>query len=50
MTLKIASRSFRGELSQSLIKITCQIFITSFCAYEWDRYLDTPLHVSDVGE
>lgn len=38
------------ELSQSLIKTTCQIFITSFCAYEWDRYLDTPLHVGDVGE
>ena len=48
MTLKIASRSFRGELSQSLIKITRQI--TAFCAYDWDRYLDTPLHVGDVGE
>ena len=35
------------ELSQSLIKITIQIFITSFCAYEWDRYLDTPLHVGE---
>ena len=36
-----------AELSQSLIKITIQIFITSFCAYEWDRYLDTPLHVGE---
>ena len=35
------------ELSQSLIKITIQIFITSFCAYEWDRYLDTPLLVGE---
>jgi hypothetical protein len=35
------------ELSQSLIKITIQIFITSFCAYEWDHYLDTPLHVGE---
>jgi hypothetical protein len=33
------------ELSQSLIKITFQIFITSFCASEWDCYLDAPLHV-----
>jgi hypothetical protein len=39
---------FEGkELSQSLIKITFQIFITSFCASEWDRYLDTPLCVSE---
>jgi len=36
-----------GEPSQSLIKITFQIFITSFCAHEWDHYLDTPLHVGE---
>jgi len=35
------------ELSQSLIKITIQIFITSFCASGWDRYLDTPLLVGE---
>jgi len=27
-------------LSQSLIKITIQIFIASFCASEWKPYLD----------
>jgi hypothetical protein len=36
------------ELRQSLIKIAIQIFITSFCASEWDRYLDAPLH--HIGE
>jgi len=33
--------------SQSLINIIIQIFIVSFCAFEWKDYLDTPL---DAGE
>ena len=35
------------EPSHSLISIMIQIFIVSFCAFEWKDYLDTPL---DVGE
>jgi hypothetical protein len=40
-------RSEAEELSQSLIKITTQLFIVSFCASEWKHYLDTP---PDVGK
>ena len=43
LSKSLYDHSEREEFSQSLIKITIQIFITSFCASEWDRYLDTPL-------
>jgi hypothetical protein len=32
------------ELSESLIKITTQICMVSFCVSEWGRYLDPKLH------
>ncbi|KIM36853.1 hypothetical protein M413DRAFT_31458 [Hebeloma cylindrosporum] len=41
----LCEHSEAEELNHSLIKMTIQIFITSFCAFVWDRYLDTPLHV-----
>jgi len=40
-------RSEGEELSQSLIKMTIQLFMVSFCASEWKHYLDATL---DVGE
>ena len=43
----LRDHSDEEELSQSLIKTTTQIFITSFCASEWDSYLDTPLGVGE---
>jgi len=35
------------ELSESLIKITTQISMVSFCASEWEHYLDTKLRVGE---
>jgi len=40
-------RSEKEELSETLIKMTIQLFMVSFCASEWKHYLDTAL---DVGE
>ena len=47
LTKFLHEHSEAEELSQSLIIITIQIFITSFCACEWKHYLDTML---DAGE
>lgn len=37
------------ELSESLIKITTQICMVSFCASEWERYLDPKLRASEYA-
>ena len=47
LTKFLHEHSEAEELNQSLIRITIQLFITSFCASEWKHYLDTTL---DVGE
>jgi hypothetical protein len=36
------SKAEELQVSQSLIQITTQLFIVSFCASEWKHYLDTP--------
>ena len=47
LSKSLHERSEAQQLSKPLITMTIQIFIVSFCASEWEHYLDTAL---DVGE